>query len=119
MFSQYQVTVHVPRRPYVQALPGIPTIRVFEALACGIPLVSAPWNDAEHLFTPGVDFAVARNGREMTRELARLLDDPAAALQMAEHGRETILRRHTCAHRVDELLQIDAELRTFETMVTA
>jgi spore maturation protein CgeB len=119
VFSQYQVTVHVPRRPYVQALPGIPTIRVFEALACGIPLVSAPWNDAEHLFTPGVDFAVARNGREMTRELARLLDDPAAALQMAEHGRETILRRHTCAHRVDELLQIDAELRTSETMVTA
>ena len=34
------VTVHVPRRPYVEALPGIPTIRAFEALACGIPLVS-------------------------------------------------------------------------------
>ena len=44
------MTVHVPRRPYVDALPGIPTIRVFEALACGIPLVSAPWRDEEGLF---------------------------------------------------------------------
>ena len=48
-----RVTVHVPRRPYVQALPGIPTIRVFEALACGIPLVSAPWDDARACSTPG------------------------------------------------------------------
>ena len=42
-FARFRVTVHVPRRPYVAALPGIPTIRPFEALACGIPLISAPW----------------------------------------------------------------------------
>ena len=46
-FARARATVHVPRRPYVEALPGIPTIRVFEALACGIPLVSAPWRDVE------------------------------------------------------------------------
>ena len=40
VFARFRVTVHVPRRPYVEALPGIPTIRPFEALACGIPLVS-------------------------------------------------------------------------------
>ena len=53
VFARFRVTVHVPRRPYVEALPGIPTIRAFEALACGIPLVCAPWDDAEGLFTPG------------------------------------------------------------------
>ena len=52
VFAQYRVTVHIPRRPYARALPGIPTIRPFEALACGIPLISAPWDDAEHLFRP-------------------------------------------------------------------
>ena len=46
-FARHRMTVHVPRRPYVEALPGIPTIRVFEALACGIPLVCAPWHDDE------------------------------------------------------------------------
>ncbi len=40
VFARHLATVHVPRRFYVEHLPGIPTIRVFEALACGIPLVS-------------------------------------------------------------------------------
>ena len=40
VFARHLATVHVPRRFYVDHLPGIPTIRVFEALACGIPLVS-------------------------------------------------------------------------------
>jgi spore maturation protein CgeB len=110
VFARHGVTVHVPRRPYVAALPGIPTIRVFEALACGIPLVSAPWNDSENLFTPGADFLAARNGREMREQLRAVLGDPELAGSLAEHGRQTILARHTCAHRVDELLAIYAEL---------
>lgn len=119
VFAQHRVTVHVPRRPYVQALPGIPTIRIFEALACGIPLISAPWSDAENLFTPGEDFAVAEDGGAMTRQLRHLLDHPAEAQQLADHGRQTVLDRHTCAHRVDELLAIDQELQLTQTMVTA
>ncbi|MFX9521798.1 glycosyltransferase, partial [Acinetobacter baumannii] len=65
IFARHRVTVHVPRRFYVDMLPGIPTIRVFEALACGIPLVSAPWSDAEGLFRPGRDFLFARDGLEV------------------------------------------------------
>lgn len=42
--------------------------------------------------------------------LQALLQDEAMAHELAEHGRQTILRRHTCAHRVDELLAIYAEL---------
>jgi spore maturation protein CgeB len=109
VFGRYRVTVHVPRRPYVAALPGIPTIRVFEALACGIPLVSAPWDDAEALFGPD-DFLVTRNGGEMRRRLGEVLADDEAARAMAERGRRTVLERHTCAHRVDELLAIHHEL---------
>ncbi|EPX61418.1 Glycosyltransferase [Cystobacter fuscus DSM 2262] len=105
-FAQARVTVHVPRRPYTQALPGIPTIRPFEALACGIPLVSAPWSDAEGLFTPGRDFLVAANGEEMRRHLRALLADEGLRRELAEHGRRTVLARHTCGHRVEELLRI-------------
>ncbi|MFL6197918.1 MAG: glycosyltransferase [Thermoanaerobaculia bacterium] len=109
-FARFRATVHVPRRPYVEALPGIPTIRPFEALACGIPLVSAPWDDAEGLFTPGEDFLVAANGEEMKRLLRDVLHDPDLARHLSERGRRTILERHTCAHRVDELLAIAASL---------
>jgi spore maturation protein CgeB len=110
VFAQYRVTVHVPRRPYVAVLPGVPTIRVFEALACGMPLVSSPWEDVEGLFTPGRDFLVAEDGDEMRAHLVDLLADEARAAAIGEHGRRTVLARHTCAHRVDQLLDIYAEL---------
>jgi spore maturation protein CgeB len=106
LFAEHRVTVHVPRRPYRVSLPGIPTIRPFEALACGIPLVTAPWEDAESLFTPGADYLVARNGREMATHLRGLLHDRDLARALAEHGLRTIRDRHTCAHRVDQLLAI-------------
>jgi spore maturation protein CgeB len=111
IFSRHLATVHVPRRYYSTILPGIPTIRVFEALACGIPLVSAPWNDAEGLFRPGQDYLVARDGREMTRHLLDLKNDAALRETLVASGREIILARHTCAHRVDELMAIVATLR--------
>ena len=110
VFGRFRVTIHVPRRPYVRALPGIPTIRPFEALACGIPLVCAPWKDTEGLFRPGQDFLVARDGREMRRNLKAILDGAALGRELAESGLETIRARHTCAHRVDELLSLCDDL---------
>jgi spore maturation protein CgeB len=109
-FAEHRVTVHVPRRPYVEALPGIPTIRPFEALACGIPLVCSPWPDDEGLFSPGSDYLVARDSDEMAACLQDVLLDPALAASLSQHGRQTILARHTCAHRVDELLTVAHEL---------
>ena len=105
-FAQHRMTIHVPRRPYVEALPGIPTIRVFEALACGIPLVSAPWRDEEGLFRPGHDFLLARDTAEMTRHLNAIRHDQDLAQALVASGLHRIRERHTCAHRVDELLAI-------------
>jgi spore maturation protein CgeB len=96
----------VPRRPYVEALPGIPTIRMFEALACGIPLVSASSHGAEGLFRAGRDFLFARTGDEMTTRLHGILRDRQLAAELAASGLETIRARHTCRHRVGELLTI-------------
>ena len=102
-FAGHRATVHIPRRPYVQSLPGIPTIRVFEALACGIPLVCAPWDDSEGLFRPGQDYLLARDGAEMADCLHDVVNDPALARSLAASGLETIRSRHTCRHRVDQL----------------
>jgi spore maturation protein CgeB len=98
--------VHVPRRFYVGVLPGIPTIRVFEALACGVPLISAPWDDAEGLFRPGTDYLVARDEAEMARHMRAVRDDPERRASLIASGLATVRARHTCAHRADELLAI-------------
>jgi spore maturation protein CgeB len=110
IFARHAVTVHIPRRPYVDALPGIPTIRPFEALACGIPLVCSRWDDVEALFQPGEDFLVALDGKQMRAMIETVLRDRELARHLAQHGRRTILERHTCGHRVEELLGIATEL---------
>ncbi|MGH9534105.1 MAG: CgeB family protein [Terriglobales bacterium] len=102
--------LHIPRAPYAKELEGIPTIRVFEALACGAALVSAPWNDTEGLFREGQDYLVAANGAECAALLRGLIQDPARAAALGSHGRSRILARHTCGHRAAELEAIIAEV---------
>jgi spore maturation protein CgeB len=104
------LSLHVPRRQYANGLSGIPTIRVFEALACGVPLVCAPWSDAEHLFRPGEDYVCVPDGDAMRTELAHLLRDEDARRQIGLNGLETIRNKHTCAHRAAQLLDICSEL---------
>lgn len=111
LFARHRLTVHVPRRPYVEALPGIPTIRPFEAMACGIPLICSPWDDCEGLFRTEEDYLLARDTAEMREAMQAILEYPELAAKLRRSGLETIRERHTCAHRVDELLAIDAELR--------
>jgi spore maturation protein CgeB len=107
-FACHACTVHLPRRAYAETLAGVPNIRVFEALACGIPLLCASWYDAEHLFRPGTDYLVARDGAQMRSMLRDVLCDPELAHSLAAHGLQTVTGRHTCKHRVDELLAIVA-----------
>lgn len=108
VYARHLMTVHVPRRFYSAILPGIPTIRVFEALACGIPLLSAPWQDSEGLFRDG-DFVLAPDGAAMTRAMRELAGDAAMRSEIAAAGLATIRARHTCAHRAAELLAIHRE----------
>ncbi len=110
VYGQSCLTLHVPRRFYTNGLSGVPTIRVFEALACGIPLLCAPWNDTEALFTGGKDYLCVPDGEAMVAEIRHLLKDDAARAQIAEHGLRTIRQRHTCAHRAQQLLEICREL---------
>jgi hypothetical protein len=108
VYARYRVTVYLPKRTRAARLPGIPEICVFEALACGIPLVSAPWRDTENLFHPGRDFLFAGNGEEMADQIRAVLSDGALRDSLIWNGLETIRSRHTCAHRAKELFSVVA-----------
>lgn len=107
-YAAARATVHIPRQAYTAAMTGIPTIRVFEALACGIPLVSAPWSDSESLFRPG-DYWPVASAQEASAAFETLLSDSKAAEEQARRGLETILARHTCMHRAEQLTCICEE----------
>jgi spore maturation protein CgeB len=73
-------------------------------------MICSPWHDVEGLFTPGKDYLIVSNGEEMAAQLRFLLNEPAAAQELAEHGLRTLRAAHTCAHRTDELLGFCEEL---------
>jgi spore maturation protein CgeB len=106
IYSSTRVVLHVPRRQYVELLPGTPTIRVFEALATGACLISLPWQDTDSLFEAGRDYAVASTPHEMRELIDWLCHDDQARERFGQHGRQTILDRHTCGHRADQLLEL-------------
>ncbi|HEY1637460.1 MAG TPA: glycosyltransferase [Rhizomicrobium sp.] len=116
--AKSRFTVHVPRRPYAKALPGIPTIRVFEALACGTPLICAPWNDSENLF-PDNCYLTACNGEEMRRHMTSLTSDTDLRDSLRRNALAAIADRHTCDHRAQQLLDIYVALNPAEAREAA
>jgi spore maturation protein CgeB len=109
-FAQTRVAVHVVRRQYTQVLHGTPTIRVFEALACGAALVSTPWRDTDGLFRAGQDYLVVDSRAQMMEALEWLWRDPAARERLGKSGAARVRAQHTCRHRARQLLALVARL---------
>jgi spore maturation protein CgeB len=110
-YAASKLTVHIPRREYVEALHGTPTIRIFEALACGVPLVSAGWRDESNLFEDGSDYVAVDSQAQMIEAVRWLASDAAARSRIGSQGRATILKSHTCRHRAEELVRIVRRLQ--------
>jgi spore maturation protein CgeB len=104
-FARAGATLHIPNAARGEALPGVPGIRLFEALACGIPLVCAPWRDREKLF-PDDCYLAARSAGDMARVFRIATQDRDAAKEIAGNGLRAIRHKHSCAHRVEDLLKI-------------
>lgn len=109
-YNQTKIALHIPRRQYANGLGGIPTIRMFEAMACQALLLCSPWHDEEGLFRPEQDYLCATNGEAMLGILREMNRDERARSQVAGNGFNTIVQRHTCALRAAELIGICQEL---------
>jgi spore maturation protein CgeB len=110
VYSRCALTLHIPRRCYANGLSGIPTIRMFEAFACGVPLICSPWTDLEGLFQPNEDYITVPDGKSMKAEIEHLLRDDHARRQLSEHASQTITQKHTCWHRARQFEEICEEL---------
>jgi spore maturation protein CgeB len=82
-----------------------PSGRMFEAAACGTPILSDEWEGLDTFFEPGREILIARS----TEEALDALDTAAGTLeQVADAARERTLAQHTAACRAMELEQIVA-----------
>jgi spore maturation protein CgeB len=77
-----------------------PSGRLFEAAACGTPVLSDAWEGLDRFFTPGDEILVARDTDEAAAALALGAD---ALRAVGRRARERTLDEHTAAHRAAEL----------------
>ena len=78
-----------------------PSGRLFEAAACGAPIVSDTWDGLDRFFTPGQDILLANGPDDVGAALA--LSD-AELRRIADAGRARVLAEHSSAARAGELI---------------
>jgi spore maturation protein CgeB len=78
-----------------------PRVRLFEAAACGVPIVTDYWNGLETIFTPGTEILIAESARDTVRYLAETPERTRTLI--ARRARHRVLAQHTAEHRAVEL----------------
>jgi spore maturation protein CgeB len=98
-YAAQRLTLNLTRANMVEA-GWSPSVRLFEAAACGVPIISDEWPGLDQFFTPGVEILVSRSAEET---LALLELSPAECRAVAARARDRVLREHTAAHRAQAL----------------
>jgi spore maturation protein CgeB len=93
-------TLNVTRSD-MRAAGHAPSVRLFEAAACGVPILSDLWPGLETFFRIGEEILVAEDGEQATRHLQET--SRARRKAIAAAARRVVLSRHTAGHRAAEL----------------
>ena len=114
-FSSSRLTLNVTRRD-MAAMGWCPSGRLFEAAACGAPVLSDSWEGLERFFEPGREILLA----DTTDAAVAALDlDPAEVARVGQAARARVLAEHTSDHRAGELLAILDAVRAGATRRSA
>ena len=98
-YSACRFTLNVTRADMIRAGHS-PSVRLFEAAACGTPIISDGWVGLERLFGPGRDIVVAHGATDVIDALGMA---EAERLAIAGSARQRVLLEHTAKHRAAEL----------------
>ncbi len=99
-YTAQRFTLNVTRRDMVKAGYS-PSVRLFEAAACAVPIISDCWDGIETIFTPGEEIFLASSGEQVLKLLRDLPEDERRAV--GERARQKTLASHTAARRAEEL----------------
>jgi spore maturation protein CgeB len=99
-YCSQRYTLNVTRSD-MKSLGFSPSVRLFEAAACGTPLISDAWPGIETIFAPGSEILVASDPRDVIQILNEIPDE--RRLTIASNARARVLREHTPAHRARQL----------------
>lgn len=97
-YNSQRFTLNVTRRDMIRAGYS-PSVRLFEAAACGVPIITDRWVGLETIFEPGSEVLPVRTGLDVASYLT-IADEQR--LEIAENARHRTLRYHTAAVRAEE-----------------
>ena len=99
-YNAQRFTLNVTRADMVAA-GWSPSVRLFEAAACGTPIISDAWEGLDELFTLDKEILIARTPGDTLRYLHEI--DETERVAIGQRARARVLARHTAAHRAAEL----------------
>ncbi len=100
-YSSMDWTLNLTRRDMITSGHS-PSVRLFEATACGVPVLSDRWIGIEDVLTPGRDLLVITDAQQVEQALSM---PPLHRQHIGATGHMTTLRHHTGRHRAAQLLQ--------------
>jgi spore maturation protein CgeB len=106
-YNEMAFTLNVTRRDMIAA-GWSPSVRLFEAAACGVPIISDSWHGLDELFEPGAEILIAHDADDVLRYLRDLGDGARRAIGARACAR--VLSSHTAAHRAADLERYVREL---------
>ncbi|PYR93942.1 MAG: glycosyltransferase [Acidobacteria bacterium] len=112
-YNALRYTLNVTRADMVKAGYS-PSVRLFEAAACGTPIISDTWEGLDRFLTPGAEILLSRNARQTLTYLHEISEGNRR--EIGARARQRVLTAHTALHRAMELESYVAEagLRTAE-----
>jgi spore maturation protein CgeB len=111
-FSSSRVTLNVTRDT-MKTMGWCPSGRLFEASACGTPMISDWWEGLDDFFTPGEEILIAHTAEESIAALQRSDDELS---RIAHAARERTLAEHSAAHRAEQLEDLLVQAREAEAV---
>jgi spore maturation protein CgeB len=99
-YRSQRYTLNITRKD-MRAAGFSPSVRLFEAAAFGVPIISDKWRGLETVFTPGREILVVEGSRELVQLLSQLPEDRRREIATAAHQR--LLRSHAPQHRARQL----------------
>ena len=99
-YNSQRYTLNITREDMVEK--GFsPSVRLFEAAACAVPVICDEWAGLEQFFTPDSEILIARTEADVLAFLRNLT--PEVAREIGARAREKVLREHTSQHRAQDL----------------
>ncbi|HYO10109.1 MAG TPA: glycosyltransferase [Tepidisphaeraceae bacterium] len=99
-YNQQAFTLNITRADMIRAGYS-PSVRLFEAAACGVPIISDRWDGIETLLVPDEEILLSESGDQTLQYLRETSEACRAAI--GRRARDRILKQHTAAHRAQEL----------------